>query len=251
VELEVFGVRPRCVITDATRFSLREIIGKFALPMVNEPLPAASSESDVDWYSLAQFLTATLLILMTPGPVMAMVAHNTLRDGMKAGLLTAIGVELGDACLLGATFAALTLSGELMPTVYRWLSLAGALYLIWLAAEALLVRRRSSRQASSSRCRKPILEGLTIAFANPAALLFYTAFFPQFIDPDHSISEQMVVLSAAYVGVALVFDSACVLAVARLPASWTPLGRFAEAGSAIVYLSIAVVTVLRFVEALG
>lgn len=205
----------------------------------------------MDRYSLAQFLTATLFILMTSGPVMAMVVsqHVARRNDVRPP----------DCCrrrarrrvLARGNVRGLALSGELLPVVFRWLSLAGALYLIWLAAEALLVRRRTSRKLSSSRCRKPILEGLTIAFANPAALLIYTAFFPQFIDPDHSISEQMIVLSAVYVCTALAFDSACVLTVARLPAGWTQPGRFAEVGSAVLYLSIAVVTVLRFVEALG
>jgi len=205
----------------------------------------------VDWYTLAQFFAATLFLLITPGPIIAIVAHNTVRHGTAAGLLTVVGIGLGDACLLGATFAGLVLSGELLPVVFRWLSLAGALYLIWLAAEALLVRRRTTRKATLSRCRKPLLDGLTIAFANPAALLFYAAFFPQFIDRDDSIAKQMIVLSALYICARLTVDAACVLTVARvrLPAGWTQIGRFAEQGSAVVYLSIAVITVLRFAEA--
>ena len=153
----------------------------------------------MDWYTLAQFLAAALLVFLTPGPVMAMLAHNTSRYGVTAGFLTVIGVDLGEMCLLGATFAGLTLSSDLLPLFFRWVSLAGALYLIWLAVEAFLVRRRTSSKPDLSRCRKPILDGLTIAFANPAALLFYTAFFPQFINPERSISEQMFVLSATYV----------------------------------------------------
>ena len=204
----------------------------------------------MDWYTLAQFLAAALLVFMTPGPVMAMLAHNTSRYGVTAGFLTVIGVDLGEMCLLGATFAGLTLSSDLLPLIFRWVSLAGALYLIWLAVEAFLVRRRTSSKPDLSR-RKPILDGLTIAFANPAALLFYTAFFPQFINPERSISEQMIVLSATYVCARLAFGSACVLAMARLPAGRTRLGRFAELGSAVVYLSIAAIAVLRFVATSG
>jgi threonine/homoserine/homoserine lactone efflux protein len=182
---------------------------------------------------------------------MAMVACNTMRHGMAAGLLTVVGVELGDGCLLGATFAGLVLSGGLLPAVFRWLSLAGALYLVWLAAEALFVRCRRSRKATASRCRKPLLDGLTIAFANPAALVFYTAFFPQFIDRNNPIAGQMILLSAIYICAAVALDSACVLTVARvrLPAGWTQIRRFAELGSAAVYLSIAVVSVLSFIDA--
>jgi threonine/homoserine/homoserine lactone efflux protein len=207
----------------------------------------------VDWYLLAQFFAATLLLLVTPGPVIAIVTHNTAWHGSAAGLLTVVGVGLGDACLLGATLAGLRFSSEFLPLVFRWLSLAGALYLIWLAVEALLVRRRISRRATLSRCRKPLLDGLTIAFSNPAALMFYAAFFPQFIDRNGSIAEQMIVLSVLYICTRLTVDAACVLAVARvrLPAGWAQIGRLAELGSAVVYLSVAVVTVIRFIEASG
>ncbi|TIS99054.1 MAG: LysE family translocator [Mesorhizobium sp.] len=204
----------------------------------------------MDWNSLVQFLAAELLILITPGPIMAIVAHSTLRRGAMAGLSTAIGAEVGEVCLLGAMFAGLSLSGELLPVLFRWLSLAGALYLIWLAAGALRLHNRPSQRPNSSRARAPVLDGLTIAFVNPAALLFYAAFFPQFIDPGHSISEQMIVLSAVYVCTALAFRSACVLTVARLrlPVCCAQVGRFANMGSAVVFLSVAVFTVLRLIE---
>jgi len=190
---------------------------------------------------------------MTPGPVMAIVAHNTLRHGATAGVLTAIGVELGEVCLLGATLAGLTLSAQLLPVLFRWLSLAGALYLVWLAAEALRFRDLPTGNPSLPRARKPIIDGLTIALANPGALLFYIAFFPQFMDPHRLIAEQMALLGAVYVCATLAFDCACVLAVARirLPAGWARIGRFAGPASAAVYLSIAIVTVLKFIEASG
>jgi threonine/homoserine/homoserine lactone efflux protein len=198
----------------------------------------------VDWNSLAQFSAATLLILITPGPVMAIIAQITLRHGTMAGLSTAIGVGSGEVCLIGAIFAGMSLSGELFPVLFRWLSLAGALYLIWLAMDALRLRRQPSR---CPRARWPILDGLTIAFASPATLLFYAAFFPQFMDPDHSISRQMVLLSATYVCMRLASASACVFTVALLrpPVGCAPVPRFANRGSAVVYLSIAAVTLLR------
>ncbi|TCU06318.1 LysE family translocator [Rhizobium sullae] len=200
----------------------------------------------MDWNSLAQFSAATLLILITPGPIMAIIACNTLRHGAMAGFSTAIGVEFGEVCLLGAMFAGLSLSGELLPLLLRFLSLAGAVYLIWLAAGALRLRHRPSRSPNLSRARPPVLDGLTIALANPAALLFYAAFFPQFIDPDHSIAKQIVLLSAIYVCMRSVSASVCVFTIAHLrqPVGCAQIGRFANLGAA-VYLSIAVITVLR------
>jgi threonine/homoserine/homoserine lactone efflux protein len=184
---------------------------------------------------------------------MAIIVHNTLRHGAMAGFSTVIGIEFGELCLLGALFAGLSLSDELLPMLLQWLSLAGALYLVWLAAGALRLCNRPSRHSNLSRARTPVLDGLTIAFASPSALLFYAAFFPQFIDPHYSIFRQIVVLSAIYVCMRSISASACVLVTARVRPldGWTRAGRFADLGSAAVYLSIAALTVFRLMGASG
>jgi threonine/homoserine/homoserine lactone efflux protein len=207
----------------------------------------------MDGHLLAAFLIATLLVVMTPGPVMAIVAHNTLRHGATAGLLTAIGIELGELCLLGATFAGLMISGELVPGLFRWLTLAGAFYLVWLTVTALRSRCRAASRATAPRTRMPVVDGLTVAFGNPATLVFYTAFFPQFLDPSGSIARQALVLGAAYLCTALTFDLACVFILGRirLLAGWTRFASFAELGSAVVYLAIAAIAVVGFIETSG
>ena len=202
----------------------------------------------MDWYTLCQFVLATLVLLVTPGPIMAIIARNTLRRGSTAGFLTVVGIEIGDACLLAAVFAGLAFSGELLAATFRWLSLAGALYLIWLAVRALSAPDRMSRETASSRCRRPILDGLAIVFANPSRLVFYTAFFPQFIDPSRPITEQMIALSALYACTVLSFECLYVLTVARLrlPTHRLRVGRLAEVGSAAVYLVTAFITLSTF-----
>jgi threonine/homoserine/homoserine lactone efflux protein len=214
--------------------------------------PNAQGEIAVDWYVVVSFLMATLFLLMTPGPVMAIVAHNTLRDGATGGLKTAIGIELGEVCLLGVTFAGLMISGELLPALFRWISLAGALYLVWLAVSTLRSRYMPSRNARATDTSRPILDGLTVAFGNPTAVVFYAAFFPQFIDLDHSIPEQILQLGALYLCAALLFDLTCVLAFACIrPAGLARFAGLAEWGSAAVYLAIAAVTVAGFMKALN
>lgn len=211
---------------------------------------ASNVEIAVDWFVAASFLMATLFLLITPGPVMAIVAHNTLRNGATGGLKTAIGIELGEICLLGVTFTGLMISGELLPALFRWISLAGAFYLVWLAVCTLRARCMPSRSARVISSSKPILDGLTVAFANPTALVFYAAFFPQFINFDRAILGQILQLGIMYLCTALLFDLACVLAFAciRRPASLERFAAFAEFGSVAVYLAIATVTVVGFIN---
>ena len=203
------------------------------------------------WAVLAPFLVATLLIVVTPGPVMTIIAHNTLRHGTAAGLLTAIGVELGELCLLVAASAGVTISAGLSPVLFRWLALAGALYLVWLAAGALRSRYAAGPTSIAGRTRMPIVEGLTVALGNPVALVFYAAFFPQFLDPDRPAARQAIVLGALYLGTALAFDLVWVLALARVrvPAAWRRFGNVLELGSAAVYLTIAIIGFVGFAKA--
>jgi homoserine/homoserine lactone efflux protein len=205
----------------------------------------------MDWYLLGPFLIATLLVVMAPGPVMAIVAHNTLRHGTAAGLLTVVGVELGELCLLTATFMGVTVSAELFPVLFRWLGLAGTFYLAWLAASALRSHDTPARSTIATCARMPVVEGLTVAFANPAVLVFYTAFFPQFLHPDRPVTQQSVTLGAIYLFAALTFDLVFVLTLARirLPAVRGRLGSMMKLGSAAVYLAIAIIGIVGFVDA--
>jgi len=207
----------------------------------------------MDWYVIASFLISTLLLLITPGPVMVIVGHNTLRYGVTAGLLTVLGVELGEICLLSATFTGFLMASEFLPELFRWLSLAGAVYLIWLAVAALRSRYMPSRAQIGASSPRPLVAGITVAFGNPAAIIFYTAFFPQFLDPGHSISGQVLQLGALYLSASLIFDLISVLVFAGLyrPTGLKRLASFAELASAAVYGVIAAVAVISFMSAPG
>jgi threonine/homoserine/homoserine lactone efflux protein len=205
----------------------------------------------MDWYFPGPFVIAALLVVIVPGPVMAIIAHNTVRHGTIPGLLTVLGVELGELCLLAAMLAGFAISAEVCPVLFRWVGLAGTLYLAWLAASALRALRAHgapAADASASRASKPLVEGLTVAVANPAALVFYAAFFSQFLRPDLSIVRQTVLLGAIYLGIALAFDLVLVLTLARirLSAASARLGLMLNLGSAALYLTIAVIGALGF-----
>jgi threonine/homoserine/homoserine lactone efflux protein len=203
----------------------------------------------MDWALLAPFIAATILLLLTPGPVMAIVVHNTLRRGAAAGLFTALGVEFGEVIVISAVFLGLAVSQEFLPLLFRWLSIAGVFYLIWLAARALFRPDPAAHSAAKPRSSTPIVDGLTIAFSNPTTFIFYTAFFPQFIDPHHPVFGQLVVLGAIYLGASLVVDLILIISAARVRAinlhHQSGFARFAERGSAAIYIFVAAITVLE------
>ena len=207
----------------------------------------------MDYYIPVSFLLATLVFLVTPGPVVAMVTHNTLRDGTTAGLLTAVSAEFGKVCLIGITFAGLTISGKLLPELFRWLSLAAALYLVWRAANTLRYRYLAAQKRIAAGSSRPIVDGLTVGFGNPTALAFFAALLPQFMNAGESAAGQMFRLAGSYLGTALLFHLVLVLVVSsvRFPGGHTRIGGLAELGSVAVYLGIAAGAAVDFVKATG
>jgi threonine/homoserine/homoserine lactone efflux protein len=175
-----------------------------------------------------------------------------LRYGAAAGLLTVVGVELGELCLLTAALAGVTVSAECFPVLFRWLGLAGVVYLAWSAMSVLWSRTSAgTRNPIASRARMPVVEGLTVALANPATLVFYTAFFQQFLQPDRSVAQQTLALGAVYLLAALACDLALVLTLARirLPAVSRRFGNVMRLGSAGTYLAVAIIGIAAFVRA--
>lgn len=205
----------------------------------------------MDYYIPVSFLLATLVFLVTPGPVVAMVTHNTLRDGTTAGLLTAISAEFGKVCLIGITFAGLTISGKLQPELFRWLSLAAALYLVWRAANTLRCRYLPAQRRIAAGSSRPIVDGLTVGLGNPTALAFFAAILPQFVHAGESAAGQMFGLAGSYLSTALVFHLALVFIVSRVrfPVGQARIGGLAELGSVAVYLGIATATAVEFLKA--
>jgi len=129
--------------------------------------------------------TATGAVLM-PGPDMLVVLRTALTGGARAGAWAAAGSAVGNlvwgtATVLGAA-ALLTASAS----AFTALKLAGAVYLVWLGAQALRAARRGDlladeREASRSGGGRAFRNGLASDLANVKVGLFWTALVPQFL----------------------------------------------------------------------
>ena len=190
--------------------------------------------------ALYAFLIATLVLALTPGPGVVFIVARTLAQGRKAGLASVAGVALGNLTnAVGASIglAALFAASSLAFTVVRW---AGAAYLVWLGIQAL---RQPAAAADGSppipaAPRQLFRDGFFVALLNPKTTLFFAAFIPQFLHPEGSQAAQALTLSALFVAIAAVTDSAYALL-----AGWMkPLLRGAAGSgrwiSALVYFAL-------------
>ena len=168
---------------------------------------------------LLAFIAACVLLGLTPGPNMALMIANTLRSGLRAGLVTLAGTTTGLALLVGAAAAGMTSIMVFMSTwfdVVRW---AGAIYLIYLGARQLW--RLRDRTTGSEIDATPVsrgsryLQGLLVSLSNPKVILFLGAFLPQFVDPTSDPVGQLTVLAALFIAVLVAVDVGTILAVSR------------------------------------
>jgi len=136
------------------------------------------------------FVSATVLLNLSPGPDMAFMLGQTIKGGRSCGFAALFGMWLAITC--HAIFAAFGLSAILFAsanafTIMKW---AGAIYLIWLGyqalrskGEAIFPDDKSEHDIVVSR-RSVFRQGLIVSLLNPKVALFFLAFLPQFVEPD-------------------------------------------------------------------
>lgn len=147
-------------------------------------------------------------MVLTPGPNMVYLVSRSVTQGRVAGLVSLAGVALGFACYLVAATLGITSVFAAVPQLYTALKIAGALYLAWMAWQALRpggkdVFARSGMLAPDGR-RKLFVMGLTTNLLNPKIAVLYLALIPQFIRPgDGPVWAQSLVLGSVQIAVAL------------------------------------------------
>lgn len=162
------------------------------------------------------YLLACLVIIIVPGPTVTLIIANSLRHGTRAGLANVVGTQLGLAIMIGVVGIGLTSLIEAMGHWFDWLRLAGAAYLIWLGWKMI----RSSGAGMSGEAPRPprggfALQGMIVALSNPKTLLFFGAFFPQFIDPARDQGLQIAIMGATAMLFAAISDSGYAFASSR------------------------------------
>lgn len=195
---------------------------------------------------LVTYFLSVLLLLMTPGPVVALVAHTALREGVRQAFITVAGTNLGSLILI--LMATLLLSGvvTLHPLALPIVGIAGALF---LAGMSLQLLRSSGTQAAVSRSGGGFITGLMTAVANPKDILFFAAFFPQFVPVTPRFALSITLLTGIWVALDLLILSLWILSVRRyLPPRYT---RAANRLTALFLLAVAVSGLVINLRALG
>jgi threonine/homoserine/homoserine lactone efflux protein len=172
---------------------------------------------------LALFAAAALIMVLTPGPNMIYLVSRSICQGRGAGVISLFGVIAGFVVHMLAAAIGLSALFLAVPLAYEALKWAGALYLGWLAWEALRPGARSPfepRELPADPPRKLFLMGFVTNLLNPKVAMLYMALFPQFIDPERgSVLVQSLILGTIQMSVSFAVNLLIALSAAGI-ASW-------------------------------
>src|SRR5690349_1674493 len=200
--------------------------------------------------NIAIFLTASIALLLVPGPAVLYIMTRSIDQGRAAGLASVAGIE--SATFVHILAAALGLSAILLSSALAFdiVKYIGAAYLIYLGIQKL----RSKDDDDASVVVQPqslgqiYKQGVIVNLLNPKTALFFFAFLPQFVEPSHgSVTLQIVLLGLIFVSIATLTDGTYALVSSSL-AGWLRgnkrFKRVQRYVSGTVYVGLGITTAL-------
>lgn len=168
------------------------------------------------------FVTASLALLISPGPNVMYIMTRSIDQGRTAGLVSVVGVA--SATCFHILAAALGLSAILLSSALAFdiVKYVGAAYLIYLGIQKFRSRDEDDTEVSIQKqpLGKIYKQGLIISLLNPKTALFFFAFLPQFVDPSHgSVTAQIILLGLIFVMLGALTDGTYAI-VSSLLSGW-------------------------------
>ena len=183
---------------------------------------------------LLAFVTASLILALTPGPAVVYILARTLSQGRASGLASVAGVALGNlGNAVGAALglAALFAVSSAAFTVVKW---AGAAYLVYMGVRMLraagAARTAPETPVSPHQRSRIFRDGFVVALLNPKTALFFAAFLPQFMSATAPHLQQSLALGAIFCAVAACTDLFYVLAASLIAPRLSSLDAHARWG---------------------
>jgi threonine/homoserine/homoserine lactone efflux protein len=172
----------------------------------------------IDAGSLITYAAVVLGLFLIPGPAVLLVLARSMSGGRRVGVATRLGIACGD--LLHTAMATFGLSAVLMTSALAFsiVKYAGAAYLILLGLRAFLEKSRDLDLPSARAVDPPraFAQAILAELLNPKTALFFLAFLPQFVRPEHgSIVAQFSILGLVFVVMSAAYTSSLALAAGQ------------------------------------
>ncbi|MFD4503269.1 leucine efflux protein LeuE [Streptomyces sp. NPDC058457] len=204
---------------------------------------------------LPTYLAGLVLIVLLPGPNSLYVLSVAARQGVRTGYTAAAGVWCGDTVLMTLSAAGVASLLKANAVLFGIVKYAGAGYLTWLAIGMLraawsMWRSRKEQTAgqeapaAAPAQERPYRRALVISLFNPKAILFFIAFFVQFVDPGYAYPAVSFVVLGAFAQLAsFLYLSALIFSGTRLADAFRRRRRMsatATSAAGVLFLGFAV-----------
>ena len=156
---------------------------------------------------LLYFIIASFLVVIVPGPTVSLIIANSLKSGVRAGLLNILGTQIGVLILIFLLALGFEFISLFVDQIIKILRIFGAIYLIILGIVAFKSKINVKNDQAKKYDKRFFLQGFIVILTNPKIFLFLGSFLPQFISLDHSVSSQIIYFGLLFILVATIFDS--------------------------------------------
>lgn len=192
----------------------------------------------------ATYALTVLLLIATPGPVVALIVNTAAASGSRKAVFTAIGTNWASLVLIGAAAWIIMTSAAIDKSWLNGMSLLGCLFIGYIAVgtlrEALQAPAPTQvEQPAQQAPRGGLLQGFMVGISNPKDIIFFISFFPQFIQITESFGKSMVVLSLLWVAIDFAVLSLYIFAIGRIASQRS--SRIISLASGVALLLIALV----------
>jgi homoserine/homoserine lactone efflux protein len=161
------------------------------------------------------FVIATVVLLVVPGPNVALIVSNSLLDGWRRGFAALIGTKIALAIQLSVIVLALSslTAFEWFVVVMRWGGVTGLAVLGLLA-----LRRKPIPHPAVVRARdgSVIWHSFVLGILNPTVFFFFTPFLPAFMEVNQSVTVQLASLGGTFYILAVLIDGSYAAVAARM-----------------------------------
>ncbi|NRF23772.1 LysE family translocator [Vibrio coralliilyticus] len=160
---------------------------------------------DIDvWFT---YVVTVLVLMSTPGPSQLLMLSNSMGSGFRRSIYTAIGdltANFFQMVIAALGLTTVIANSQHFFTAVKW---GGVAYLFYLGMKLLLSNPSNTIEQQGQQRSKSSLywQGFITSAANPKAVVFFAALFPQFINPESGLLMQFVVLSSTYLIMDCVF----------------------------------------------
>ena len=161
---------------------------------------------------LWEYLIATVLIILAPGPSVLFTIARAIAWGRLAAIATVIGNAFGMflvSVLVAFGLGPLLQSSKLFYNGIQW---AGGAYLIYLGYAAIAASRVDAQGMQKTEGNKPsfftsLKNGFWVGVLNPKSIVFFAAILPQFVDQEkNNVTAQLLLLGAIFAAIAMISD---------------------------------------------